>query len=515
MSTPASIPPSETLASGGPQDAAGWRVRAAAHELRQEYEEAFAAYEQALRISSDPAELAGDLGRMAHRLGLLPEAIKFLTLYRSVRPDCVDGLSTLACVLRDQHRYDEAIYLIKTTIQDHPGDPTLWNTLGGVLATCGDPGQARTFFNEALRLAPDHAAARYNLACAELDVGEVETALRSCELAMAAASTPAERASMAFAYATMLLCAGRLGEGWDAYEARLDPDLPDAPIFDIGAVRWRPDQPLPQTLLIVAEQGLGDEILFAGMIPDVLAEASALIVAVEPRLVDLFRRSFPGLQVIPHASRRVFGRRRRWVPEEPAVDAWTPLASLTRRYRRALDAFPDRDAYLRADPARVEHWRRRLARLPGRKVGLLWRGGSAAGARAREYCPFAMWEPVLRTPDTTFVSLQYGDCAEELALARRAGLDLVTPLGLDLREDIEEVAALASALGRVIGPFNATTNLAAACGAKVWFVSAPMPWTQLGTTACPWYPRAEVLVAERHGRWGPVMEAAAAALGAG
>jgi ADP-heptose:LPS heptosyltransferase len=113
---------------------------------------------------------------------------------------------------------------------------------------------------------------------------------------------------------------------------------------------------------------------------------------------------------------------------------------------------------------------------------------------------------VLTAPGVTFVNLQYGDATVELAEAKaRLGVDIRQPPGIDLKDELDEVAALACALDLVIGPANATTNIAAACGAPVWLVSTPGAWPKLGTERYPWYPSARVFSAPAYNDWAPVM----------
>jgi ADP-heptose:LPS heptosyltransferase len=146
------------------------------------------------------------------------------------------------------------------------------------------------------------------------------------------------------------------------------------------------------------------------------------------------------------------------------------------------------------------------------KAGLLWKGSSAAGARTLQYCPFAALAPVLTAPGVSFVNLQYGDSAVEQAEAGAMGAPMLQPSGLDLRNDLDDLAALCAALDLVIGPANATTNLAGACRAETWFLTAPAPWTHLGTPSPPWYPQARAFTARRHGDWTQAVAELASAL---
>ena len=271
----------------------------------------------------------------------------------------------------------------------------------------------------------------------------------------------------------------------------------------------------------MGEQGLGDEVLFANILPDIveaLGPRGKLVLAVEPRLVTLFQRSFPTAEVGGHASYKVSGHTVRgaaFVEENPErIDLWAPLGSPLRRFRRSLDAFPSRERFLTPDPARVAHWRKVLQRAPaGAKVGILWKSMNVRGERGRNFSPFHQWGAVLKTPGISFVNIQYGDCAPELELARRElGVDIWQPPDIDLKNDLDDVAALTSALDLTLGFANATSNLAAACGAPTWIISVPGAWTRLGTTQMPWYPQARVFLPEAYGRWEGIMGEVADAL---
>jgi hypothetical protein len=165
----------------------------------------------------------------------------------------------------------------------------------------------------------------------------------------------------------------------------------------------------------------------------------------------------------------------------------------------------------------VAHWRKALESAPpGVKVGLLWKSLVKANVRARFYSPFERWAPVLTTPGASFVNLQYGDCAEELEQARRElGVEIWTPPGVDLKQDLDDVAALCCAVDVVLGASNATVNLAAACGAPTWLIGVPAAWPLLGCTdRYPWYPQVKVFITPALGAWEPVMAAMAAELSA-
>ena len=455
------------------------------------------------------------------QMGAFQVAEQLFRRFVAARPDVVDGPNNLACALRDQLRYGDALDVLRPAIEATPTSALLWNTLAATVAESGEIDRSVIFFDEALRLDPAFAKARYNRANVRLSLGDAEGALQDCEAALtSAALSEPERAMMRFARATMLLASGRLGDGWDAYEARLEPRHVDVTHFAIDDPAWTPDQPLEgRDLLVFAEQGLGDEVLFANVLGDVqqaLGPDGRLTLAVEPRLIALFRRSFPDAEVGAHATYRVEHQSVRTAPfiRQRRFDLWTPMGSLLRRHRRKVADFPDQAGYLRADPQRVDHWRRQLEALgPGLKVGLLWKSLAVTSQRARFYSPFAEWAAVLATPGVRFVNLQYGDCAKEIAYAAETlGIEVWSPPGIDLKQDLDDVAALSSALDLVVGPANATINIAAACGTPCWFVCPPGGWPMLGTDRYPWYPSARVFSPPGFNRWAPVMADIADAL---
>jgi len=498
----------------------GWYLLAIARERAGDFASAVSAYEMALKLLPDHGEVANDMGRLAFRLGMGSQAEKLFRHFLARYPDHPDGANNLACAIRDQGRAQEAIEILRPAIMKTPDVPMLWNTMGSVLADAGDFTTAQVFFTEALRLDPKFPKARYNLGNAKLMEDDAEGALADCEAAMADATAEDDRQMMRLARSTILLDLGRTGEGWDDYEARLHPQFSNSTQFSIDAPLWEPGMDLAgKSLLVMGEQGLGDEVLFANTLPDIverLGPHGRLTLAVEPRLIPLFQRAFPRAEVGAHATYTVSGRLLRVAPflKTPSgIDLWAPIASLLREYRRSVDAYPPHERFLEADPARVAHWRGLLDALPGRKVGLLWKSAINKDSRHRYFSPFAQWEPILTQPGVTFVNLQYGDCSEEIAFVKETwGVDIWTPPGIDLKQDLDDVAALCCAMDLVLGFSNATLNIGAACGAPTWLISVPGAWPRLGTTRYPWYPQTRVFLLETYGEWTPVMTQVAQAL---
>ncbi len=489
-----------------------WHILAICREKAGDLAQALSAYDAALKLSPDESGIAHDLGRLAQRLGYLDIAEKLFLRMLTLRPGHIEATNNLACVQRDQNRYEDAIETLRALIQIHPESPILWNTLGTVLSDQGDVKAAMPFFDEALRLKPDFAKARYNRGNARQPMGDTLGALEDVEAARPGAESPYEAAMMEMARSNLLLNLGRVQEGFEAYEARLDPAMPDAMHVMSADPRWIPGMDLKgRRLLVIGEQGIADEMIFANVIPDLIEAVGTegrLYLAVEPRLVELFQRSFPQAVVGGHRTVRHEGRMIRLMPfmqgHDP-VDAWGPMASFLRQFRPSIDSFPDHDGYLRADPDRVARWARELEALgPGLKVGLHWKSLVLKGSRARYFSAFERWAPLLRTAGCRFVNLQCGDTAQDLAEAEAAGLEIWTP-PFDLRNDLDDLAAMSCALDLVIGPGIAGTNIAAAVGARTWLIAAPDDWHRLGSDRYPFYPRVRLFETGRYDGWPEVI----------
>lgn len=497
----------------------GWYLLGIARERAGDFQNSVLAYEAALNFFPEHAEIANDLGRLAFRMGMPEQAEALFLRFIEYAPDRLDGFNNLASVYREQGRPEAAIEMIRSVLMQHPDTPMLWNTLASTMMDVNDYGNAVIFFEEALRLDPKFGKARYNLGQAKHYMGDSQGALDDCNIAMKQVITAEDRQMMLLARSSYNLCLGNIGVGWDEYEARLSPQFAGVTHFYIDRPKWKPGADLSgKNLLVVGEQGLGDEVLFANVLPDVLEKLGPdgkLQLVVEKRLIPLFQASFPTAQVTSHVTKSYIGQPLRIMAEadHKAADMWTPMGCLLREFRRSLDAYPKHEGYLKPDPARVAHWRKVLEDAPpGPKVGLLWKSAVTKG-RLRFFSPFEQWASVMKTPGVSFVNLQYGDCAEDLARARQEfGVEIWNPPGIDLKDDLADVAALCCAVDLTVGFSNATLNLAGGAGAPIWLISAPGAWPRLGTKRYPWYPQARVFVPESFGDWQPVMDEVADAL---
>lgn len=490
-----------------------WHLLAISQEKLQNYSHALTAYEAALKLLPDEAEIAADLGRLAQRLSYHEIAEKLLLKALARSPGNVEVTNNLACVQRDRGNYAEAIETVRSLLTIEPSTPLLWNTLGTILTDQGEMAQSITFFDEALRLEPTFSKALYNRANARQSLGDSVQALADIELALEGITEPSEVNTVLMAKAMTQIFVGNLREGFETYEVRFSRTLNSSVHFVTNARRWQPEDDISGArMLVFGEQGLGDEVMFFSIVPELLDAIGIdgeLTLAVERRLMPLIQRSFPKAIVVPHHSVSFEGRLARravFDGDTPKHDLWAPIGSLYRRFRPDIASFANPRPYLKPAPERVEHWRKLLDEAaPGPKVGVVWKSLVMDGMRARYFSAFDLWKPVLSVPGVTFVNLQYGDVSVEMEKARAAGVPLWSPPGIDLKDDLDDVAALAAALDLVLGQPNATTNIAAASGARWWGLATPDDWTCFGTDTYPIYRDARAFFAEGFGQWDSVM----------
>nr|WP_295829556.1 tetratricopeptide repeat protein [uncultured Azospirillum sp.] len=471
----------------------------------------------AVAAAPDYATAHISLGNVRLALGRAGPAAASFRAALALQPGNAAALTNLGNALDALERSGAAVPLHRRAVVADPDLAEAHDNLGAALARLGRWGEAERAHAQALRRAPALEAGWVNLSVALRRLGRLNAAERAGRRALALVPALADgmanrgrllremgdddaaklwcgralaaepgHAAAAFNAGVLDLTAGRMASGWEGYDRRFDTR-------DQMAAARRPSVPLwtggdlsGKRLLVWREQGIGDELMFAQRLPQLIAragrEGGRIVVECDPRFVPLFARSFPQATVraVPAA------------PAEPSpdVDCHLPIGSLSRQLGASLAGFAGLEPALRADTAAVDRWRRRLAGLgEGLRVGIAWRSGQLDPDRMPDYTRIEDWRPVLTLPGLSPVNLQYGDCGAELAAAWETfGRAPHAFPDLDLRDDLDGTAALMSALDLVIAPATSTGELAAALGVPVWRLARAGDWTTLGTAVRPWFP---------------------------
>nr|WP_211113338.1 tetratricopeptide repeat protein [Azospirillum endophyticum] len=496
---------------------------------------------QAVAAAPDYATAHISLGNVRLALGRVDRAAASFRSALTLQPGNAAAMTNLGNALDLLRRSEPAIRLHRRAIAADPTLAEAHDNLGATLARLGRWGEAEQAHGQALRQAPGLEAGWVNLSLALRRLGRLEAAERAGRRVLALAPALADgmanrgrllremgndaeaglwygralmmepaHAAAAFNGGVLHLAAGRLAQGWDGYDRRYDTrDLMTAARRP-GVPPWDGRDLSGKRLLIWREQGIGDELMFAQRLPELIARAepvaARIVVECDPRFVPLFTRSFPQVTV----------RSAPISPDEPSagVDCHVALGSLSRHLGTSLSAFAAVEPALRADPAEVEAWSRRLAGLgQGLRVGIAWRSGQLDPERMPDYTRIEDWQPVLALPGLIPVNLQYGECGAELTTALNAfGRAPHAFADLDLRNDLDGTAALISALDLVIAPATSTGELAGALGVPVWRLARMGDWTALGTGIRPWFPSMRLFRTGPDQRVGDLLPAVAAEL---
>jgi Tfp pilus assembly protein PilF len=473
-----------------------------AHFSAGRFDEARPLYEMLRTRNPGDAETLFRLGVIYGRSGLLHEAGEVLALAARARPHSVDVLNAQANVAWLQSEWSRSEQLFRAALEVAPRNATLLANFGLCLHDAGKLDAADEALGRALEIEPAHADALVNAALVRLDLGDAAGAQALILRALAVAPEFAEAHAL---YAQLLLRQGHYADGWREYEYRLrcrdahyaeNPQLP----------RWNGTADSSRTLMIYAEQGLGDQIMFASCLPDVLTRVSRCEVECDPRLVKLFARSFPAAQF--HAQRP--GLERPWAAA-PHAASQIQFGSLPQLFRNDGNQFPVRGGYLQPAADRAAFWRAQLAELgDGLNVGIAWRGGVPRTRQALRSIALTEWLPLLRTPGVNFISLQHGACDDDYRAVAAQG-EVRIPHWQSAIDDCDETAALISALDVVICVCGSLVHLAGAVGKTAWVMVPACPeWRYSGAgDRMPWYPSVRLFRQTTLGDWrGPMAEIA-------
>lgn len=465
------------------------------------FTDAIALLESALKAQpGDPAILYA-LGEAAMQLGLHAAAAKFFHETLKAAPDRHEATIQLSRALGLQMRHSDAIDVLRAALAQEPEIASLWLALGNTVREIGDAENAETFYREALRLNPTSTEACGNLADIVFDAGDVVTALALYDQAVRQAPGNAQlRLNRALA----LLSKGDVEAGWREYEWRLQ--IPGRvierrnapPLWDGSPREGRP-------LLVMMEQGIGDQIAFASFITQLLADGP-VVLECEPRLQPLLSRSLPSIEVHPAMIRREGASLHQdygWFDGADAVAV--NLASLPH-----LCGGVPRHAqpWLVPDAAEHQAWAQWRATLGARPVvGISWRSGLRGGLRDAQYAPLARWAQFIGKCDASFVVAQYGADADEIAtLEALSGKTLLVPPSLDQRDEIDRTAAMLSTLDAVVSAPTAVASISGALGIPTYKALHYRSWTSLGADREPFQPSVHCVTAEHAGQWRVVFE---------
>jgi Flp pilus assembly protein TadD len=463
-------------------------------------EEAALRYREALRLQPGHAQAHSNLGMVLTLQGKPEEAAASFRQAIRLQPNYAEAHTGLGAALQAQGKLEEAVASLGQAVRLKPRYAEGYNNLGVALREQGKLEEALASLQQALQIKSHYADAHNNLGVTLRDQGRFEEALESWERVLQLKPDYAEPHNNR---AMTLLLMGDFERGWPEYEWRWRcKDWPSAmppfrqPIWDGGSLEGR-------TILLHAEQGLGDTLQFIRYAPLVKQRGCTTVVQCQPPLVRILT-GCPGIdRLVPLGC------------PLPDFDVHAPLLSIPRLLRTTPATVPAAVPYLSADEQLLQHWGRQLKPVQAFKVGIAWQGSPTYRKDRDRSVPLAHFAALARVPGVQLISLQKGPGTEQLAGV--ADLFPVTDLGSRLDETagaFMDTAAVMKNLDLVVTSDTAIPHLAGALGVPVWVPLPLVPdWRWLlEREDSPWYPTMRLFRQTERGNWTEVFERIARAL---
>ena len=448
----------DQILAHAPDHHEAWSNRGVALNAAGEHEAALLSYEHALHLKPDYAEAWCNQGVAQDEMGRYADALDSYQRAIELKPGYAEAWCNRGVALNELDRHDEALASYDKAIELDPDYAPVYNNKGVALTDLGREEEALACFSQALQRRPDDAEAHWN---------------RS----------------------KLLIARGDYRGGWEEFDYRWQVNTLNLRPLASDKPRWL-GAPSKAPLLLWAEQGLGDQILFGSTLPDIVAFPQKKYVALDRRLIPLFQRSVRGFEYVPLDR----------AGDLPDVEEQLALGSLPRLLRPSRESFAEaRYPYLVADAQRVAVLRQKVSRPDRLVCGVSW-SSNRKGIGSHKSISLAQMLPPLASDRLHFVNLQYGDTsAERDALRAAHGIEVQNIAEVDNFNDIDGLAALIDACDVVLTTSNSTAHLAGALG-KTTLLLLPFGKGRLWYWYGPqghslWYPSIQTYAQQYAGQW--------------
>jgi tetratricopeptide (TPR) repeat protein len=486
---------------------------------RGDAQEAAACFQRAIMLEPENADYHADLGNALFEQQLWDEAIARYERALALRPDYPEALNSLGSALQERGRPADALAPIQRAIVLRPDYAEAHDNLGSTLMPLGREGEANDCFRHAIKLQPRNARFRVRFAEALLTQRIWDESAQQFRRAL---ELKPGFADAQYGLALLQLFRQEFEQAWPGYEWRIESSeyrkknfrsKASSLVLYEGLRRWEgPAEAGIGGVAIWAEQGIGDEVLFSTLIPELVEGSVSILYEVDRRLLGAYQRAFPAVRFLARED----------PPQEALQQASRVLAagSLPQWFRRSRADFArQRARLLSALPERVAHYRERLETSgPGLKVALSWRSTRKGWYVMQKNAPLAHLGPLLKLDGARFVDVQYGDTAPEReAVEKATGVQLLRFEDVDHYNDLEELLAILEACDLLITTCNATAHFAGALGKRTWLLypadRAPFHyWAHGGDHRCLWYPSVEIVSAPQLTDWNALAQYVASKL---
>ena len=432
----------EALSNQYPNSFMVWNILSVSAAEIGNHDQAIIAYNKVISLKPDHAEAYSNMSVSLQEQGKLNEAVEACKKAILFNPNYAKAYFNMGIALKNQGKLDEALDAYNKSISLNPNHPEIYSNIGVVLQDLGKLDHALNAYNKALALKPSYALAYHNIGVVLNEQGKSDDAITSCNKALA---LEPDYADAHFTLSFSLFQSGRIKEGLEEYEWRQKTKKGLSIHRHFRQPMWDGQTSLEdKTLFLWCEQGIGDTMNWSYCLPFLTSCSKHVILECQEKLVPLLSRSFPNVEVRSED--------RRLDAERDDFDLHLPMGSL---YKHFIDEIMEKgkvNSYLVPDSKRVKFWKERLSSVgKGPYVGLCWKSSVKSAYRLQHYPPISDWSPVFKIPDVTFINLQYTDYEEDIVtIQKEFGVTVHNFKDIDQYDDIDEVAALCSALDVVV-----------------------------------------------------------------
>jgi tetratricopeptide (TPR) repeat protein len=441
-----------------------------------------------------------NLGNSLADLGDDAAACEAFSTATKLAPELADAYVNWGDTLARAGRDNEAIVIFTRGLERSRNHVGLLNNLGNSLLNLHRAPEALGYLEDAARIAPADTAVQRNLANALRLNGQIQPAIKIFDSLIQAQTDDSDsRCLRAFARFSL----GQFKQAWPDYHARWKSNAHEDP-RPFAQPHWNGQDLNGKTLLVWGEQAVGDELMFATMLPELRSLGGQVIIETEHRLKPLLTRSLPSFKVFARTD-----------PPTPTllgsgIDFQIAIGDIGQHLRPNLTEFKNGQPYLHADSDQVSkvHRQYRAASGDKLKIGLSWRSGTEHAGTARSLDSPSLAR-LLKFQDAWWLSLQYGDISDDLTYLHAA--DSHQPhvdTNIDSMQSMDDLAAQIAGLDMVISVANTTVHLAGALGIPTIALlphNADWRWMAHGEQ-CHWYPSVRLMRQGKDGDWSGVLD---------
>ena len=372
-------------------------------------------------------------------------------------PNSIPSIINLGNLFQEQERHEEAIIQYKKAIMINPNDEKIYNNLGLSYFKMHLYENSLEEYRKAIIINPRYEEAIFGLGNSYDMIGNPGEAMK--ELNRVIAINP-NHARAFFNLAQIQLSLGNFMDGWKNYGWRFKEEITrESVLADVNIPLWDQSKKI-LNILVIAEQGIGDQILFYSLLNELLDFNFNVTVIIEHKLLSLFQRSMPKILFIERGIKI----------DEAEFDAYIPMCDLGKMFRKELSDFEKvKDHYLYANEQKINAIKTKMSKNK-LKCGISWKSNNAIMGKGKSF-ELEFLEPLLKNQNIQFINLQYGDVNHDLShIKNKYQTDILDTSDIDNYEDMEGLAALIDSCDIIVTSSNSNAHLAGALGKETYLI---------------------------------------------